>query len=310
MRLIVICLGYLSILSAQYPGLVSLAGNLPVWSTQIKRAADLRGQYIYRDKETAELVIAFPVDQDNPDSALKIYRYLPQNQVRGFLTVSINRTSQGRFHYQYTLANRKGAKEEIEVWFLVGPDSSAEVEADPSNWGFLRIRNMSESAVASLLPGNWLYWSVGGVRRMMIPAGGSPKEFGLTSNFLPGLASAYVQGGEPMSSDGDLPSEVEEQLAPLLTKEQDNQVILTICPKFDPGLDKAVIAKTWQRQIQEVRDVLDTEEKGFYEHVSSIARACADAKGICLTAEAKAFLKSPRQGMSSEIAKAFLITFN
>jgi hypothetical protein len=220
-------------LEGQSIGPKPVLDTLPVWSSGIRTFADLRGRYVFRDSETQEVVIAFR-SEENPASVMTIYRYRPQNQVQATVTATVAMETRGTYRYRYVIGNGRNARLAISLWLLVGPNSSGDVQADGSSWAFARLRNQDtkQAAIETAPRGTALSWAAGGTGSPVQPGAASPV-FDVLSSFLPGLTSAYFQGGDGLAtSGGDLPLEVSARVEPFMVIDQRFQVQLTIGPKI------------------------------------------------------------------------------
>jgi len=253
--------------------------KLPVWPANGKLTEKLQDRYVFRDVSSFEVVIAVPTDPGNPQGPRTIYRYRPQNQVDPRITVEISRAIDGRVQYRYMLANAAGARLPIRAWSLVLAGPESDVELDHPKWGKIRLKGTSleQAAHPGAPAGDTAYWSRRDAPGLEIAPGQSAGDFVLKSSYLPGFTTAYVQGGQPLSTRGELPFEVAEQLIPLMRLKEDTRIVLTFGPRFAPDTDKRTIAADYQRGLQQLaKRGLLSDKTSFHEEATGILAACAN----------------------------------
>lgn len=260
----------------------SVFEHLPVWPSDGKLNESQHGQYVFRDTSTEEVVIVILDDQTDPRGPYHTVRHRPQNQVDPDISVEISRTADGSLRYRYTLANGSRARQSIDAWFLALSYAEGGMAVDHPRWGKIwmektALRQLANPAIA---PGGAAYWSgsaANGSAEAIAP-GQSLDGFSVTAAYLPGLATAYVQGGPPLATPGELPVAAGPRLVELM--KESRRTAVTIGPRFKAATDKKAIAADYQEGLRVLaeRKVLDPKTP-FYQAAMVTCRACAI--GLC-----------------------------
>jgi hypothetical protein len=281
--------------------------QLPVWPADGKTPKSLAEKYVFRDSATMEIVISYPTDPNDPSGRRTIYRYRPQNQVEAHVSVVIKRLLDDRLEYAYTVANAPTARESIAVWSVVGPDSATTLVAEHPRWTKVHLKNskLKQAALPIAPAGDPVYFSGDG---LAIAPGQEASGFKVTSAYAPGFTTAYAQGGSPLSTNGDLPLAVFNQLRPLMRWEQINQIVLTLGPRYSAVTPKRTIAEEYRAGLnQMLMHGQIMPESGFVLALSAILDACRSDVNRCRPADIDSASMRAQGSAEKEIAMAVLL---
>lgn len=268
----------------------------------------LRDHYVFRDDRTAEIVISFPKDPDNPDGPRTDYRYRPQNQVDPHILVKISRDSDQRFRYAYTLANGPAARQSIDIWSIVSPGPASDIEVGHPKWGKVRAKGSKakQAALIGVMDGGYIDWAADD--GSAIAPGQSAEGFVIVSSYRPGFTTAYAQGGRPLGTKGDLPPSVVTQLSPLLKLDVNNRLTVTLGPRFKPDVANNVIVEDYLRIMKTlVKGNMLDEQSTFLRRMTDVLSRCIKAPAVCLDNQsARSISEGAETSFEKEIATAFI----
>jgi hypothetical protein len=284
--------------------------QLPLWPKDGIIPNSLQQNYVFRDENTAEIVVSFPGDE--PAGPRTVYRYRPQNQVEPHVGVTISRDSEGHFRYLYTVENAPTARQGVDIWSVVSPGPDSDIIVDHPSWAKVRARgsHAKQAALPGLAEGEYIDWVSD--KAGVIAPGTSVTGFSLVSSYSPGFTTAFFQGGKPLGTKGDLPVAVVRQLAPLMKIDVNSRPAVTIGPRFAKGTSRAIIAEEYRSGIQTLvkEGVLD-RQSGFVQNVTAILAACGNSAAPCLSQAQTSWLESVKGSREeSEIAAALVLSLH
>lgn len=289
----------------------SLFEKLPVWAPSENAPVANPNRYVFRDASTDEIVISYPVDRALPNGARVTYRYRPQNQVAPKIRATVTRQSDGTYRYSYVISNGSGARQNIENWSLIGPGPASDILQEHPRWGQVRLNGsvVAQAALPGTPGGELLDWSSHVTPQgLAIRPGQSEPGFIVTSSYRPGFTTAYIQGGQPLSTNGDLPLEVADQLSPLMTMAENNRIVLTLGPRFSPEATRAEIATDYQNGLSElVKAGIIQQTSGFVARVETLLEACSVGETERCRTQKQALPGEATSGMETEITVALLL---
>jgi len=238
--------------------------TLPVYPKGGKIPPSLKDRFVFlTDKESIEAIVTFPSDDANMARAIAEKITLKYG-VCPSLTVGVTKLD-GSLNYEYQPSNLKGAKQEIVTWVQPLPfNVPVEVLAAPVGWRgseanpdeSIQAKNLSYLAEitglvdkdrAQLLHNrmirrkiDWFVLDGPGI----VPSS-ALGPFKLRTKALPGIVTAYFEGESLISASSDWPPGLLGQVLTLNWTENDSVSLLTIGPKFDPGVSQSTIAKDY-----------------------------------------------------------------
>jgi hypothetical protein len=194
---------------------------------------------------------------------------------------------------------------------MVVPGPDAGIEVEHPKWGktYLKGASVEQAAHPSAPPGDATYWSSRVAHGVEIAPGTSATDFIVRASYLPGFTTAYVKGGEPLSTPGELPFEAAQQLIPLMKLKESTRVVLTVGPRFAPGTDKRVIAADYQKVLRVLAKQRHIPEKDmFYQEAIRFLDAClrADVQQ-CSTGKQVGLFAAASSPLEAEIGAALRI---
>lgn len=253
--------------------------------------------------------MSYPKDPSDPKSARTTYRYRPQNQVDPQISSNISLESDGRYHYRYAVKNGAAARQSIDIWYIVGPGTDADLRVEQPSWGKVWAKGSKAKQVA--LPpgapdGQYLEWASGG---RAISPGGSEKDFVVVSNYRPGFTTAYAVSGHYLSFRGDgPPPEVAQQLVPLMRPEVNMRSALTLGPRYPLSVARSVVVADYRAVIQQLAKTKAITDLGFLASVTKLLDDCgASETKRCVDDEGAVLLKTAVTSLERETATALLL---
>ena len=229
---------------------------VPTWPGDRNAAAIPEGKYVFLTRDRHTIIVLAPHDKGAGLKGPKVPIRVPlKNDLKPSVSASVL-SSGGRFSYQYSLANRKDARDAIGSFALVMPaeDSSLEVPYVPPvpghAWpGAAAHAVMASQAIFPWVPrGRYLLWFQ--QERNVVTPGKVIDGFTLKSSFLPGLTTAWLSSGELVIFDQSWPEEIFKQLE-LLDDLRFRQVFVpTIGPMFTSTTPKPLITGELVKDLQ------------------------------------------------------------
>jgi hypothetical protein len=226
---------------------------VPAWPANGMVGASFKDQYVFVDLAKNQYVVAYPENLETPEFAtnpgrLKNSRYDLLRNVIPTVSVAIANVSPTRYKYAYTVANGSSAKQSIDTWVMaLSPRSANDVVRYPDGWFGL----LQKSRTFKLKNPEWInngaaaVWSFQSPEQVVQP-GSSRSGFQIESDLKPGFTVAYLRGSETVdvkvTTQGNVPKPVKEQLDQLLLLEYNSRTVLTFGPKFDKSADDRTVA--------------------------------------------------------------------
>jgi hypothetical protein len=229
-------------------GLAIELPTLPLYPKDGNIPATFQDRFVFLDRQANQIVVAFqPIPGSKARSVAQ--RTSLATGVCPSLTTAFKRNETGAIDYEYQAANLAGARQTLWTWVL--PLASREpvtIAGVPLGWNGVEANpNETVQAGAQLLQNSrirrkvdWYARSVAG-----IPPRQARGAYRLTSKALPGIVTAYFQGLAVFGADSSWPPEVLDQVLALNGTDNNSVSLLTVGPKFDPGVKKSAIANDY-----------------------------------------------------------------
>ena len=242
-------------LFAQQPDIIGLTDfPVPAWPADGVVPASMKENYVFVDLARNEYVIAYPENlgtenfaKDGPGK-IKVARYDLLRDVAPVVSVAITPVAPARFRYAYSVANGSSAKQSIDQFIMALPDrSSADTVKMPDGWfGLIQKGRTFKVRNPEWIPrGAAAIWSFS-KPELIVPPGASRNGFEIESELRPGFTVAFLRKTESVdvkvTTHGNVPKEVKDQLDQLLLVEYNSKTVLTLGPKFDKTADDHAIA--------------------------------------------------------------------
>jgi hypothetical protein len=228
---------------------------IPLYPSNGVIPAEQADRFVFLDPNTWDLIIAYPENVSDPrfaaHPAQRITRRVALDKhVDPMVYVSFSRDQAGRITYAYSVLNGSRAKQGIAAWHLHVPQApssgaaaangiektnagdSTQLLSGPSAWTLTARTSSLQPSFA------WLVSSPEGV----ISPGAQLAGFNVTSEqLLPGFVrasfSSSAQGSTALAAL-DVPAPVKTQLASLDAIHFNDQLVLTLGPKFSSDDNK------------------------------------------------------------------------
>ena len=227
------------------------------------------------------------------------------------ITVTITPVSPSKFKYAYTIANGSAAKQSIDQWILNLPQASSETLKTPDSWfGILqKNRKFKLRNPEWIRTGSAVIWSFQKPEVFIAP-GSSKTGFELESELRPGFTVAYARKSESVdvkvTTQGNIPKDVKEQLDSILPVEYNSRTVLTIGPKFDKTADDHTIAEDF------VQGIFTLSRSGALDLNSDFVRsALSELTAVKPGASAAGVVKfatPPRTPLETELVNAIKVS--
>jgi len=205
-------------LSADFP--------VPAWPADGIIPPELKSHYVFIDVAKNEYVVAYPqnlgapnFEKDGPGER-QVNRYKLQRDVDPAVAVAVSPSNGGRFKYAYTVLNGPKAKQSIDQWALVLPDTAAgTVTKPPSGW-FGIVQKGRKLSVAN---SDWIRNGTAVVFSFEKPAeqiqpGSIKTGFELDSDLKPGFSIGFFRQAESVEAvvqtSGNIPRVVVQNATP------------------------------------------------------------------------------------------------
>lgn len=227
--------------------------QVPAWPSNGMVGAALSDHYVFVDLPKNQYVVSYPENLGTPEFAnnpgkLVNNRYELLRNVAPAVSVAITPLSPARYKYVYTVANGSSAKQSIDTWVIVlSPLSANDVVRFPDGWfGILQ-----KGRTFKLKNPDWIKDGAAGIWSFQKPEnviqpGSSRSGFEIESDLKPGFTVAFLRAAESVdvkvTTQGNVPKPVKDQLDQLLQLEYNSRTVLTFGPKFDKTVDDHTIA--------------------------------------------------------------------
>ena len=242
-------------------GLAIELPTLPLYPKDGNIPAALQDRFVFLDQHTNQFIVAFEPIQGSKARTIT-QRTSPATGVCPSLTAAFKKNETGAIDYEYQAANLAGARQELWTWVLplafreparitrvplgwygaeANPNESIQAgafEAMTYSLSKDRIQQLRNSMIRRKV--DWFARSVEG-----IPPSQARGPYRITSKALPGIVTAYFQGSAIFSANSSWPPEVLGQVLTLSWTENNSVSLLTLGPKFDPGVKRSAIAKDY-----------------------------------------------------------------
>jgi hypothetical protein len=225
----------------------------------------LRDRFVFlTEKDGMGAVATLP--SDGPNTPRKIAERITLNiGVCPSLRAGVTKRD-GIFSYEYRLSNLKGAKQKLATWVeplpfklpvevVTAPGGWRGSEVDPDesilarNLGYLvGITELVDKDRAHLLQNGTIKrkidWFALDEAQVLQP-GAALGPLKLRTKASPGIITAYFEGDSLIGGNSNWPGGVLDQVLALNWTENDSVSLLTIGPKFDPGVSRSAIAEDY-----------------------------------------------------------------
>jgi hypothetical protein len=288
------------------------APPLPPWPSDNQPPKDLQGKYAFLDQARGFIVLVIPGElEGQPGQQLEIIRVPFHTRFDPLVAVSVEKVSPVAYRYVYSFANGKRAKDPLTSWRIGAScsDSSFRVEAAPDGWhcGVLEhALGISQYA----LP--YLAETVCPVQCFLDgeqPSDSANARVAIVSPAKPGITTASAgehQNYPVMQLPHALPDAVTEQLLPLGRFEWSERHVVTIGPRFGPGMGLSQIAADFLEGLAElIRTGRLEGDSAFVGQLQSTLVQAAQAGGI-----ETAHLPNPSSEFEREIVTAVKLSMN
>jgi hypothetical protein len=247
---------------AQQPDPIGLSDfPVPAWPSDGVVPASMKDNYVFVDPPKNEYVIAYPENlgteafaKDGP-GRMKISRFELLRNVAPLVSVAITPANAAKLVYDYSVANGSSAKQSIDTWLLVLPESAGtDTLKTPDGWfGIIqKQRKFKLKNPEWIRAGSAAVWSFQKPEQFILP-GASKKGFQIESELRPGFTVAFLRKSESVdvkvTTQGNVPKEVKEQLDQLLALEYNSRTVLTYGPKFDKSAADYSVAEDYLQGI-------------------------------------------------------------
>src|SRR5215510_5371628 len=262
MRFLLTLVVLASIVLAQQPDPVGLSDfPVPTWPTDGVVPASMKDNYVFVDPPKNEYIVVYPENlgteafaKDGP-GRLKISRYELLRNVAPVVSVAITPATNTKLLYDYSVANGSSAKQSIDTWLLVLPESAGtDTLKAPEGWfGIVqKQRKFKLKNPEWIRGGSAAVWSFQKTDQFILP-GSTKKGFQIESELRPGFTLAFLRKSESVdvkvTTQGNVPKEVKEQLDQLLALEYNSRTVLTYRPKFEKSAADYNIAEDYIQGI-------------------------------------------------------------
>jgi hypothetical protein len=246
---------------AQQPDPIGLSDfPVPSWPSDGVVPASMKDNYVFVDPPKNEYVLAYPENlgtetfaKDGP-GRMRISRYELLRNVAPVVSVAITPAA-GKLLYDYAVANGSSAKQSIDTWLLVLPETAGtDTLKTPEGWfGIVqKQRKFKLKNPEWIRTGAAAVWSFQKPEQFIMP-GSSKKGFQIESELRPGFTVAFLRKSESVdvkvTTQGNVPKEVKEQLDQLLALEYNSRTVLTYGPKFERSAADYNIAEDYLQGI-------------------------------------------------------------
>jgi hypothetical protein len=234
---------------------------LPIYPKDGSIPATFKNRFVFLDQQANQFIVAFePIKGSSARSIAQ--RTSLATGVCPSLTAAFKKNETGAIDYEYRAANLAGARQELWTWVLplafrepvritraplgwygaeTNPDETIQANAFEVMTYSLskdRIQQLQASMIRRKV--DWYARSVDGIapRQAQGP-------YRITSKARPGIITAYFQGSSLFSANSSWPPEVLGQVLTLNWTENNSVSLLTMGPKFDPGVKRSTIANDY-----------------------------------------------------------------
>ena len=301
-----------SLLSLEFLGgqaFQSAFDKLPSWQLSIGNSAKLGDKFVFRDDDTQELVILLAPDPAALLMKQKLLRYRPQNQVKATISQTISPVPEG-YAYRYSVTNGQGARLAIDAWSMVVGKSNLPMIPSHPRWAkvYLKDTSVEQSAIPGVEAGRAVYWGSRIEGASMIDPGTQSDGFSVRSPLLPGFTTANVKGGEPLSTPGELPRQVGDQLIPLMKMKESTQSVVVLGPRFQRDVSRQAIAADYRKGLGALKKEGRIDVNSPFVRLLSTALADCEIKGVCRSQTFAALTTSAASPIEKDIAMGVAIS--
>ncbi|MBO0858876.1 MAG: hypothetical protein J2P21_10475 [Chloracidobacterium sp.] len=282
----------------------------------------LKNQYVFVDLSTGDLVISYPENLDDPNGSQKRIaplRIKTNNNVEPTLKCRIARDSDGNYRYEYQIGNGPSAKQEISYFAVAFNHSTATTVNSTGVWnGMIGAPPMVTNTLhigANGKPEKLMIWMSRPGPEGSIQPGKMAASFQATSDLKPGFTTAYFAGSRPVGVDRELPTEVMDQLTPMIRPEVNSRSLLMIGPLFSDSTSKTTIAANYHVGISMlIRGGKElSSDSPFILEVLATLSDYIKSQGVSGTANEVVpnlnFSNKPAPGLETDILNAINLAF-
>lgn len=239
--------------------------TLPIYPKDGKIPQVLKDRFVFlTEKDGIGAIATLPSDDPNTPRQIA-ERITLKIGACPSLTVGVTKID-GTFNYEYRLSNLKGAKQTLGTWVQPLPFKvPVEVVAAPGGWRGSEVdpdesiltRNLSylvgitglvDKDRARLIQNHMIKRKIDWFsldEPQVLHPGATLGSYKLRTKALPGIVLTYFKGDSLIGGDSTWPGDVLDQVLALNWTENDSVSLLTIGPKFDPGVSRTTIKKDY-----------------------------------------------------------------
>ncbi|MDP9113709.1 MAG: hypothetical protein M3O20_08510 [Acidobacteriota bacterium] len=238
---------------------------LPVYPKDGIFPVALKDRFVFLDQQTNQFIVAFRTTKGSTTRSIAQRTSLATG-VCPSLTASFKKNETGAIDYEYQVANLAGVRQELSTWVLplafrepvritraplglygaeASPDKTIQAGAFEAMTYALskdRIQQLQNTMIRRKV--DWFARSVDGI---------APRQargpYRITSKALPGIVTTYFQRFFLPTANSSWPPEVLGQVLTLSSTENNSVSLLTVGPKFDPGIKQSEIASDYRTVI-------------------------------------------------------------
>jgi hypothetical protein len=205
---------------------LSVEFPVPLWPANGVIPPELKTNYVFLDLAKNEYVVAYPQNLGSPDfekdgpGQRDVMRFPMQRNVDPKVIVALTPANGGKVKYAYTIADSPSAKQAIDQWVLVLPDSSDIPSIkQPAGWFgiFQKGRKFSVANPDWIKSGNAAVFSFEKLEEHIQP-GGVKGGFEITCDLKPGFTLGYFRQTEStdavFQASGNIPFAVIKNATP------------------------------------------------------------------------------------------------
>ncbi len=227
---------------------------LPLYPRDGNIPATLKDRFVFLDQQTNQFIVAFePIKGSTARSITQ--RTSLATGVCPSLTAAFKKNETGAIDYEYRAANLAGASQELWTWVLpLAFREPVRIMRAPLGW-YGDEANLDETFQANAFEVMTYSLSKDRIQQLQasmikrkvdwyarIAPRHSRGPYRIASKALPGIVTAYFQGFFVPTANSSWPPEVLGQVLTLHFTENNSVSLLTLGPKFDPGVQKSAIA--------------------------------------------------------------------
>jgi hypothetical protein len=302
-----------TVASVHAQDMVGLPDPAPAWPASGVVSAELKDKYVFVDSAKNEFVLAYPenlgtpaFEKDGP-GAMKIARYELLRNVAPAVSLAVTPAA-GKYKYAYTVGNGASAKQSIDQFSVVAPETVGDAIKGPAGWFAIvqKGRSFKVKDPQWIKTGAAVVWSFQKPEEVIQP-GAKKTGFELESELRPGFTIGYFRKAESVevkvATSGNIPAPVKEQKDELLSVEYNSRTVLMLGPKFAAAADEKTIAADFAQGITAL-----TKSGGLNADSEFVKGALSELNRVASAGGPARFTTQPRGDAETEIFNALKIS--